>query len=423
MLRFIQWLTARERALRALNPLFGRFNPFLVEHRRDPHATWRALRESEPVYRHRIFGTWIATRYDDVLHVLRDENFTTDRSSTPVMKLVARLSRDDPKLSALIERNLLTIDGTDHRRLRGLVSRAFTPGRVERLRPLLQSIVDELLDSAAARGQMELVRDLAHPLPVIAIAELLGVPAEDRARFNAWSADLVQLLDPLQGEGGAAPLSRATHEIFDYFAPLLVERRASPRDDVLSAMLTAETGDRPPDELDLLALSSLLLVAGHETTANLIGNAMLALLRFPDERKRLSENPDLIGSAVDEFLRFDGPIMLTDRCVKADCEIGGKRIRAGQMVAVVLAAANRDPARFDDPDRLDIARSDNQHLAFGHGNHFCLGSQLAKLEAEIAIGSLLRRFPDLTGAPEPPDWRRSMIIRGPVAVPLRLLPG
>jgi len=420
VLRFIQWLTHRERLLRALNPLFGRFNPFLPAHRRDPHATWRALRETEPVYWHPVFRTWLLTRYDDALFVLRDRNFTTDRSAVPVMRWISRMSRNDPRLSAMIERNLLTMDGPDHLRLRSLVSKAFTPRRVERLRPRLEQVVDALLDDCAERGQIELVRDFAHPLPVIGIAELLGVPVSDRPLFAQWSAQLVQLLDPLQATGGVASIRRSTHEIFDYFGKLLAQRRSEPRDDLLSAMLAAEEDGQQLEELDLLALSSLLLVAGHETTSNLIGNAVLALLRHPDERKRLQDDPALITTAVDEFLRYDGPIQLTDRAVKSDCEIGGKTIRRNQMVAVVLAAANRDPEQFDDPDRLDLGRSDNRHLAFGQGNHFCLGSQLARLEGEIAIGGLLRRFPEFSGPLEPSAWRRSMIVRGPEAVALEL---
>jgi cytochrome P450 len=420
MFRFIQWLTRRERFLRFANPLFGLFNPFLPEHRRDPHATWRKLRTEAPIYRSRMFQAWMLTRYDDVLRVLRDRNFTTDRSDVPIMKLAARLSRNDPDMTATIERNLLTMDGPDHARLRRLVSNAFTPRRVERLRPKLEALVDDLLDQAGEAGEMELVADLAHPLPVIAIAELLGVPAEDRHLFRDWSQGLVQLLDPFQGSGGFGPSIRANRELFDYFRPLLAQRRAEPRDDLLSAMIAPEGGDEPISETDLLALSSLLLVAGHETTANLIGNAVVALLRNPDERKRLQDDPALIGSAVDEFLRYDGPIQFTDRAVIEDCEIGGQLIRKGQVVVAVLAAANRDPARFPDPDRLDLARSDNHHLAFGQGNHFCLGSQLAKLEAEIAIGALVRRFPDLTGEFADLDWTRSMILRGPLAVHLRL---
>ncbi|MEE8581352.1 MAG: cytochrome P450 [Myxococcota bacterium] len=420
MFRFLQWLTRQERLLRLMRPLFGRFNPFLPEHRRDPHATWRALRSEAPVYRSRVFGAWLLTRYQDVLHVLRDRNFTTDRSEVPLMKLIARLTRSDPDFSAMIERNLLTMDGPDHTRLRGLVSQAFTPRRVEALRPRLQTIVDELLDRAAEAGEMELIRDFAHPLPVTAIAELLGVPTSDRDLFRSWSADLVRLLDPLQGSGGVAPMRRANRELFSYFRPLLAERRANPRDDLLSAMISAEQDGQSLSELDLLALLGLLLVAGHETTANLIGNAVVALLRHPGEHKRLHDDPELISSAVDEFLRFDGPIQMSDRAVREDCEVGGKRIRKGQLVGVILSAANRDPDQFPEPERLDLARGANHHLAFGHGNHFCLGSQLAKLEAEIAIGSLVQRFPKLRGEPERIAWQRSIVLRGPVSVPLLL---
>jgi cytochrome P450 len=367
-----------------------------------------------------MFGTWICTRYEDVQRVLRDDNFTTDRSENPAMKLISRLSRRDERFNALIERNLLTIDGADHRRLRGLVSKAFTPRRVARLRPQLESIVDDLLDRAGEQGGMEVVADLAHPLPVIAIAEMLGVPAEDRERFRAWSQDLVQLLDPIQGHGGAAPMMKASHAIFEYFRPLLAARRAEPRDDLLSAMITAEQDGRQLDELDLLALSSLLLVAGHETTSNLIANAVVSLLRFPDERKRLQDQPELLPKAVDEFLRYESPIQLTDRLAREACEVGGQTVRKHQMVVVALAAANRDPERFPDPDRLDVGREDNPHVAFGLGNHFCLGSQLAKLECEVAIGALLRRFPEFRGHSEPPAWRRSMIIRGPESLPIQL---
>jgi cytochrome P450 len=420
MLRFIQWLVRQERLLRVLRPAFGRFHPFLAEHRRDPQTTWRALRDGDRLYRSRLFQTFIATRYDDVAHVLRDPHFSTDRSEVPAMRWIARMARGERDFSGLLSRILLTIDGADHRRLRGLVGKAFTPRRIERLRPRLEATVDELLERVAENGEMELVDDLAHPFPVIAIAELLGVPPADRDRFRAWSSELVQLLDPLQGRGGARPMVQATREIFDYFRPLLAERRANPRDDLLSAMIAAEQDGDRLDEVDLLALSSLLLVAGHETTSNLIGNAVLLLLRFPDERKRLQDDLALLPSAVDECLRYESPIQLTDRAVTADCELAGRPLRRNQMVAVVLAAANRDPERFPDPERFDVGRTDNHHLAFGLGNHFCIGSQLARLEAEVALGALLRRFPDFSGDPEPPAWRRSMIIRGPEAVPLRL---
>ena len=420
MLRFLQWLARQERLLRLLRPLFGRFNPFLPEHRREPQTTWRALREAAPIYRSRAFGSFICTRYDDVLEVLRSPHFSADRSGVPVMRWISHMARGEPEFAGMLERNLLTTDGDDHRRLRGLVGKAFTPRRVEELRPRLEATVDELLDGIAERGETEIVRDLAHPFPVIAIAELLGVPAADRDRFRAWSTQLVRLLDPFQGRGGALPLIRAAREIFAYFRPLLAERRANPGDDLLSAMIAAEQDGRRLDDVDLLALSSLVLVAGHETSSNLIGNSVLLLLRFPDERKRLQDDLSLLPSAVDECLRYESPIQLTDRAVVEDCELAGQPLRRNQMVVAVLAAANRDPEHFPDPERFDVGRADNHHLALGQGNHFCLGSQLARLEAEVALGALLRRFPDFSGDPEPPAWRRSMVIRGPEAVPLKL---
>lgn len=420
MLRFLQWLLRRELLLRALGPAFGRFNPFLPEHRADPHATWRQLRENAPVYRSRIFGGYLCTRYEDVLRILREPTFSTDRSETAAMKMVMGMTKNQPDFAGLLERNLLTLDGAEHRKLRRLVSKAFTPRRIDRMRPQLEATVEGLLDVAAEDGEMEVVSALAYPLPVIAIADLLGVPSEDHGRFQHWAGRLVQLLDPFQGRGGAKPLIEATHEIFDYFRALLAERRAHPTDDLLSAMLAAEEDGERLEEIDLLALSSLLLVAGHETTSNLIASSVHLLLRFPDERKRLQDDLGLLPSAVDECLRFESPIQLTDRAVVQDCEIGGQEIRKGQMAVAVLAAANRDPERFPDPDRFDVGRTDNAHLAFGQGNHFCLGSQLAKLETEAAIGALLRRFPDFSGEPEPPSWRRSMIVRGPESLRVTL---
>jgi pimeloyl-[acyl-carrier protein] synthase len=284
----------------------------------------------------------------------------------------------------------------------------------------VEALVEELLDRVAPRGEMELVRDLAAPLPVIVIAELLGVPAADRERLVQWSEDLIELLDPLSGREGLDPPKRASRALAGYFRELLAQRRREPRDDLLSAMLAAEERGEHLQEGELLSLCSLILAAGNETTRNLIGNGVRALLAHPEERKRLRDDPALLPSAVEEFLRYDGPIQMTDRVATEDCEIGGQAIRAGQLVGVLLGSANRDPERFPEPDRLDLGRPDNRHLAFGHGLHFCLGAGLARLEAQVAIGGLLRRFPDFRGDPEPPGWKASVVIRGPTALPLRL---
>jgi len=420
MLRFLQWLVAQEWLLRLLKPAFGPFDPFSRQFRRDPHPTWRKLREQYPMYSNRLLGAFLITRYDDCVKLLRDPNFTTDRSHTTLMKYVSKMIGDDPEFRDMVTRNLLMIDGDQHRMLRGLVSKAFTPRRIEQLRPRVQGIVDELLDEMEKSEDVELVRDLARPLPLRVIMELLGLPKRDTDRLLAWSAPLVQLVDPLQARGGFTHMRAAVMEMNAYLRPLLEERRAEPRDDLLSALMAVEQDGVTLQEPELLALVTLLLVAGHETTTNLVANGILALLRNPREHKRLRDEPELITSAVDEFLRWDGPIQVTDRAALEDCEVAGRHIRRGQLVMVSLGGANRDPARFADPDRLDLSRADNHHLAFGMGNHFCLGAQLAKLEAEIAIGSLVRRFPNFTGPTEPDAYRRSLMVRGPVSLPLCL---
>jgi cytochrome P450 len=354
--------------------------------------------------------------------VLRDPRFTTDRSGLLPFRLMRRVSRRHPDFVNLLDRNLLMIDGEAHRRSRGLVSKAFTPRRVEALRPRIEAVVDELLDAVAARGdgRMELVEDLAHPLPLVVIAELLGVPLEDRERFRAWSGEVVQILDPLSGRGGLRPVWRGSEGLAGYFRQLLAERRRAPKDDLLSAMLEAREEGHVLDEGDLLSLCGLLLAAGHETTTNLIGNAVLALLRHPGERKRLIDDPRLLPGAVEEFLRFDSPVQLTDRVVTEDLDFRGHRFRRGQLAVCLLGAANHDPARFPDPDRLDVTRADRGHLAFGLGPHVCLGAPLARLETELALTGLLRRFPDFSGPAEPPARRASVVLRGPSLLPLVL---
>jgi len=420
MLRFVQWLVSLQWPLRLIGFVFGGFNPWLEETRRNPVPAYHRLRERAPIRWNRWQRTWLLSRYDDVAAVLRDPRFTTDRRRLLPFRMMRRASRHHPDFVNLLDRNLLMLDGEEHRRVRGLVSKAFTPRRVEALRPRIEAIVDELLDAVAARGEMELVRDLAHPLPVIVIAELLGVPLADRERFRGWSNDVVQILDLLSGREGLVPAWRGAAGLAEYFRGLLEERRRAPQDDLLSAMLAAEEDGRALAEADLLSLSALLLAAGHETTTNLIGNAVLALLRHPEERKRLVDDPGLLPGAVEEFLRFDSPVQVTDRVVTEDLELRGQRFRRGQLVVCLLGAANHDPARFPEPDRLDVTRADRGHLAFGLGPHVCLGAPLARLEAELALAGLLRRFPHFTGPAEPPARRASVVLRGPAALPLLL---
>jgi len=310
-------------------------------------------------------------------------------------------------------------DPPQHTRLRRLVNKAFTPRVVDGLRTRIHAVVDELLDAVAARGEMELIHALAYPLPVTVIADMLGIPVADRDRFKHWSDTLAVLLDPLQAAEGLAPTERAFNEIGVYMRPIYAARRQAPRDDLISALVAVEDQGQQLTEIELLSLTMLILGAGHETTTNLIANAVLALLRHPGERRRLQDDPSLIGSAVEEFLRYDSPVQLTDRVATVDCEIAGQPIRRGSVVALLLGAANRDPAHFPEPDRFDVARKDNHHLSFGYGAHFCLGAALARVEAQIAITTLLRRFPDLDGDRAPQHWKRSMVLRGPTSLHLR----
>ena len=420
MLRFLQRLIQLEWPLRLLGPLLGKFNPFLSEFRRDPYPFYRALRVSDPVYFSPFLRGWVLTRYADAIAVLQDARFSVDRQQALVLQRLRLFGALDPDFAAAITRNLLMLDPPDHTRLRRLVNKAFTPRVVESLRPRIQTVVDQLLDAFHDQREIDLVRDLAYPLPVVVIAEMMGIPAQDHARFKAWSDDLTALLDPLQAEDGIRPAERAYAELSAYFRGVFVERRRVPRDDVVSALAAVEEQGDSLSEAELLSLCMLLLAAGHETTTNLIGNAVLALLRHPGERQRLLDDPGLMRSAVEEFLRYDSPIQLTDRVATVDCEIGGKKIRKGQLVGVILAAANRDPQQFSDPERLDVGRQSNDHVAFGYGTHFCLGASLARAEAQIALSALLRRFPHFDGETEPPARRRSIVLRGPTVLPLRL---
>src|SRR2546428_6436627 len=310
---------------------------------------------------------------------------------------------------------MLVRDPPDHTRLRSLVNKAFTPRVVEALRPHIQDIVDGLLKNVAGQGSMDLVEDFAYPIPVIVICEMLGVPVEDRERFKEWGLAIARGLDTilLPPDSDVPQRSAAArHALGEYFRALIAERRASPRGDLLSALIAAEEAGDKLSEDELLATCILLLVAGHETTVNLIGNGTLALLRHPHELRRLRESPGLIASAVEELLRYDGPVQRTARIPSEDVTIGGRTIGKGEMVLPFIGAADRDPAQFPDPDRLDLARTDNRHIAFGWGMHFCLGAPLARVEGQIAIDALVRRLPKLELVTDEPEYRESLTLRG-----------
>jgi cytochrome P450 len=396
------------------------FNPFDPAFQSDPYPFYRQLRESDPVHwvdlprieipGFDLPGVWVVTRYADVTGVLRDDRFSVRR---PMMEALAASTA-----LAGMTRSLLFVDPPDHTRLRTLVTKAFTPRVVEGLRPRIHAIVDDLLCSPARTGRLELIRDLAAPLPVIVIAELLGIPIADRDRFKQWSDDLVVVADGTRAMAGIVEAERAAGELTAYLRGIIAARRVFPRDDLISALVGAHDQGRGLSEEELLATCTLLLVAGNETTTNLIGNAVLALLRHPEELARVRADTSLVRGAIEECLRYDSPVQLTSRVATPDLELGGKRILAGQEVDLILGAANRDPEQFSDPDRLDVARSDCRHLSFGHGTHFCLGAALARVEAQIALEALATRFPNLRPDDEPPRWREGFVLRGPASLPL-----
>ncbi|HSL52708.1 MAG TPA: cytochrome P450 [Candidatus Deferrimicrobiaceae bacterium] len=390
------------------------FNPMDPEFVADPYPMYHRLRAEDPVH-HSPLGFWVLTRYPDVMAMLRDPRLIKE----PIAAFVA--ARFGMAVPPGLGLSMLDRDPPDHTRLRGLVSKAFTPRALEKLRPGIQQIVDGLLDEAAGRGSMDLIEEFAYPLPVRVICEMLGVPVQDHERFKAWGLDIARGLDaimlPPDSPVGQRSVS-GRRALAEYFRELIAERRAAPREDMLAALIAAEEAGDKLNEEELLATCILLLVAGHETTVNLIGNGTLALLRHPDQLRKLRESPGLIGTAVEELLRFDGPVQRTARIPSEDITIGGQTIGKGEMVMPFLGAADRDPTQFPDPDRLDISRTDNRHIAFGMGIHFCLGAPLARMEGQIAINTLLARLPKLALATDRPQFRQSLTLRGLQALPV-----
>jgi cytochrome P450 len=388
----------------------------------DPYPYYAALRERDPVHASESQGIrfWHLTRYADVVSVLRDPRISAERF--PQKILDAAIVGPDAGFAALagiVSNVMLAKDPPRHTRLRGLVSKAFTPRMIEALRPRIESLVDELLDAVEAKGSFELVVDLAAPLPIVVIAELLGVPASDRGDFKRWSDDFVPFIDGSIRDQGLLVAAKAAEAFTKYFTQVIEDRRSTPRDDLMSALVASEDEGDKLSRDEVIASAVLLLAAGHETTTNLIGNGMLALLRHRDQFERLRHETDLGRSAVEELLRYDAPVQMTSRRSKEDFEIGGKRIPPGEEINVLLGAANHDPAQFSEPDRLDLARNASLHLAFGHGAHFCLGSTLARIEAQVAFERIVRRFPRLDLTSEAPSWKAGVVLRGVKALPLR----
>jgi cytochrome P450 len=391
---------------------------------RNPHPILAQLRAEAPIYKlsHREMGDfpWVLTRYDDSVNLLKDDRFTKDLLRRPGSEFV---DRNDMMMQAAasINRHMLTVDPPDHTRLRGLVHKAFTPKMIRSMESRVVQITNELIDQAQANGhQMDFVNDFALPLPMTVIAEQLGIPASDRLKFHEWTQTIV--MGSSRGGAGSENVGTAVLEFIMYFHEQFDKRRTEPTDDLITALVQAEEAGEKLDQQELISMVFLLLLAGHETTVNLLGNGMLALLRHPDQMHKLREHPELAESAVEEMLRYDGPIGITSmRWALDDLEIHGQHIGKGDLVLTSLLAANRDPDVFENPDRFDITRQPNRHIAFGHGIHYCVGAPLARLETQLAFPILLDRLPnlELDIDPDAIEWNPSVLLHGMKSMPVR----
>jgi cytochrome P450 len=363
----------------------------------DPYAYFAHLRETDPVHWNERWGGWLILRYDDVVKVFRDhETFSSDRMASLMLELNPQEQEHFSLLIKYFSKWLVFTDPPYHTRVRLLINKAFTPTSVEKLRPRARQIVHELLDQVRLKSHMEFIHDFAFHLPVIIISEYLGVPVEDREQVKEWSDETSRVFFIRANEPDRRERSqKGLEKLLAYFEPLIEARRKQPRDDLISALVQAEErGDLLSHE-ELLATCTVLLFAGHETTTNLLANGLLAFMQHRDQWDLLRQHPSLMRSAAEELLRYDGPVKATFRWAKVDTELGGKTIRANDRMLLILAAANRDPAKYTEPDHLDITRSPNPHVALGQGIHVCLGAPLARLEAQEAFLALPQRFPDL----------------------------
>ena len=384
----------------------------------NPYPLYHRLRDEDPVHWDPFLHAWVVTRYADVIHVLH--HFSANRTPTPEQLSAMGLSALNP-IAQVMVRQMLFLDPPNHTRLRALASAAFTVRRVERLRSHIQEIMDGLLDAVISKGSMDLIADFASPAPAIVTAELLGVPVADHEQLKDWSADFAEMLGNFQHNPDRFPkILRSVEEMSSYFRSAMQEQRLHPQDGLVSAMMAADVDGAKLTDDEIIANLIVTMVGGQETTTNLIGNGILTLLRNPEAMKRLRDDSSLVPSALEELLRYESPSQHTARLAPDDVELGGKQIRKRQAVIAVMGAANRDPERFPDPDRLDIERQDNRHVAFGWAAHFCFGAHLARLEGQIAVSTLLQRLPDLElDTKVPPVWRHNLGLRGLTALPVR----
>lgn len=382
----------------------------------NPYPLYHQLRAEDPVHWDPFLHAWVVTRYADVITVF--QHFSANRTPTPEQLTALGLSSLTP-LAQVMVRQMLFLDPPAHGRVRGLASKAFTPRRVEVLRSHIQDITNSLLDAVQDKGSMDVIADLAYPLPAIVTAEMLGVSTSDWRQLTVWSADFAQVLGNFQHNPERAPqVIRSLQAMIAYFRAAIEDHREHPRDDLINALLTAEVDGDCLTEDEVIANTIVTMVGGQETTTNLIGNGILSLLRHTDQLEKLKSNLSLVPSAVEELLRYESPSQQTARLAPEDVELGGKHIQKRQAVIAVMGAANRDPERFPDPDRLDICRQDNRHVAFAWASHFCFGAPLARIEGQIAFETVLRRMPNLKLNTDKVSWRENLGLRGLIRLPV-----
>jgi cytochrome P450 len=385
----------------------------------DPYPLYARLRREAPVYFDPFLHTWVVTRYADVMKVLL--TFSADRTPSPEQLSAMGMSAVGP-IAQVMVKQMLFLDPPAHTRLRTLAGTVFSPRRVKVLAEHIRAIANDLIDKVLAKGRMDVMSDIAEPLPAIVTAELLGVPVADYRQLKEWSKDFAEMLGNYQHNPNRIPrVLKSTEEMTQYFRARIAEQRVKPREGLIQCLLDAEIdGDRLSEE-EVVANTIVTMVGGQETTTNLIGNGILTLLRNPEEKDRLMSDYSLIPSAVEELLRYESPSQQTGRIAREDVMIGGHKIRKGQAIIAVMASGNRDGDRFPDPDTLDLARTDNRHLAFGWAAHFCFGAPLARLEGQIMLETMLRRLPQLELASEDLTWRENLGLRGLNALPVRFL--
>ena len=393
--------------------LFNLLDPGVLA---NPYPLYARLRSEDPVHWDHFLHAWTITRYDDVLRVLK--TFSADRTPTPEQLQSMGLERVGPVARMMVQQ-MLFLDAPSHTRIRSLAASAFTPARVRLLRDQVQQIMDALLDGLAGKSECDVIADIANPLPAMVTAHMLGVPVADHRQLKIWSADFAEMLGNFQHNPNRIDqVLKTVESLTDYFQRAILDQRRNPNGGLIDALLTAEIdGDRLTEE-EIVANCVVTMVGGQETTTNLIGNGLLTLFRNPQAMRQLASRPELQPSAMEELLRYESPSQHTGRIAPADVEMGGKTIRKGQAVLAVMAAANRDPERFPDPDRLDLERADNRHLAFGWAAHFCFGAPLARLEAQIAFGTMLRRFVNLRLKNDSLEWRFNLGLRGLLGLPV-----